>query len=295
MPLDYNDNTSSNGGITAVIDLWVRDKDNTKLKTVSGTFDGYGTNYNGSVNNNYYTLYPEASDAKWFDMDVIFTMTDRTRFAKKGDSFDLQVSGLYSSYREHGPYNTSTLNSSTYHSDYTFKSGVIDPTKYLKKLQMWTKSNSGSWHEVKTITENFSDYIVFNSNGTYTFNGTYENVPHDVYQVSVELTFDKSWISPSGTSSQYNSYGHIRYIDFIQGFQDSTFTLTTPDETTGLLSGIIEWLRSIRDGIVNVGTGVTNVFNSILELPANLSTSINNKLSGLGLSKYLNKCSKSFL
>ena len=57
-------------------------------------------------------------------------------------------------------------------------------------------------------------------------------------------------------------------------YSESTFSLEEKDQSTGLLKGVIEWLQSIRDGIVNVK-------NSIVELPNKIWAVMENGIKGL--------------
>ena len=55
---------------------------------------------------------------------------------------------------------------------------------------------------------------------------------------------------------------------------NSSFVVEKADSSTGLLNGIIEWLRSIRDGI-------TGVADSITQLPNKIWTVMENGIKGL--------------
>ena len=105
----------------------------------------------------------------------------------------------------------------------------------------------------------------------------------DVYRVSFAYEFDYT------AYTGFDPYLAVEYVDPVYreyGPSDrGGFTMSVDvkpeDKYSGFLSGIIEWLRSIRDGIVNVKDGVLNVVNSIKELPAKIWQLISDGLQSL--------------
>lgn len=86
--------------------------------------------------------------------------------------------------------------------------------------------------------------------------------------VKLEIIMQHTFVPSNGSTFQV--------VHALGEYQGDTleFTIDQESEQTGLLKTIIEWLRSIKDGI-------TNVFDSIAELPSKIWQFIENGLKSL--------------
>lgn len=154
----------------------------------------------------------------------------------------------------------------------------------LRALTLQYYGVNGEYISQSISNDRFSDVITI-SGDTFGIDLDVVAPNFDVKALRVVFSFTLNaynWSVPDASSyhrGATHEYGTGIYFETV--VYNGVLKITTPDESTGLLKGIIEWLKSIRDGIVNVGNGVTNVFNSILELPAKLWNLIETGLKNL--------------
>ena len=118
-----------------------------------------------------------------------------------------------------------------------------------------------------------TDYTFSAKDGKLSFDATFNDMPCDVYHLSLFFYFDA--LSAYGINSSYfnnSSYTVTRYY----GFDNSEFSFKTEDKTTGLLSGIIELIRSIITGITELPTKIKNALSSLFDLVVNAITNLGN-------------------
>lgn len=161
------------------------------------------------------------------------------------------------------------------------KNAVIDvaiPEGSIRNYIMVNGSSTqGFWHEnvafigLQVIDINGTYHNIEEFEYTYTNTGltySFTNIDSDITTVIFLVEFEFDDVSPFTPGP----------IQWFVGFESSASVGISvndpPSEEVGLLQGIIEWLMSIRDGIVNV-------FNAIAELPSKIGNFILDGLKSL--------------
>lgn len=114
----------------------------------------------------------------------------------------------------------------------------------------------------------------------------------DIYKIQLAVDCKIGECIPTNADLSYPTYELTVYSGEFNGDDKYQFTLEAESQEAGLLKGVIEWLKGIKNGITdlfdgitegfkNLGQGITNLFNSILELPSKLWELISNGLKSL--------------
>lgn len=149
----------------------------------------------------------------------------------------------------------------------------FDETK-ITKAYLYLYDASGN----ETVIEDFKwSVFQFTDDTDYQLFDVYMEIPaqeFDIYRISMRYEFTNEAYGASQTDrGDWRSYGIAQpYVDI---------TMKEYDESTGLLSGIIEWLRSIKEGITGLGDKIKGVYDSIVALPAQLWQKISDGLKSL--------------
>ena len=145
-------------------------------------------------------------------------------------------------------------------------------TKSYRYTRVYFRDISG---EYQHINNHNSDILKFNGGGFYSLSLEVEETPFDVYEIYFETVykFDSYQDTDNliGTSNRFHRFG---------GFSDTKISIveTAPDETKGLLGSIIEWIKSIYQGIVDLPGKIANLFSEMFNWVLNAITSLGNFL-----------------
>lgn len=155
------------------------------------------------------------------------------------------------------------------------KGGSVDFSFYNVCMGRNLYIDGGSW---ASWVINSARILLFYSDGSmeYVDNVTITN-HENLNDLSANFDVEKDIIKFEIIAKQIsNPYGTASYKMWIGEGTKPAFRLSIDQQTKeqGLLSGIIEWLKGIKDGI-------TNVFDSIAELPTKLWNLISNGLKSL--------------
>ena len=229
---------------------------------------------------------------------------DVQEFSAALSSYDSLSSGVYKRGLVFSPIITTVDGSVLIHSGDSANLVMNGFKHQMRHTYTWSWSTvnvgggSGSGVEYYPIDPNEIDYIAivyFRDNGqrqvelldisdVLTIKGDTFGIdcditaPFDVVQINIEFGIPLSaynWSVPDVSGYHKDAYyAGGTGIYFQTNIYNGVLKIDIPDETSGLLSGIIEWLRSIRDGIVNVA-------NYVLELPSRIWTFIQEGLKML--------------
>lgn len=101
-------------------------------------------------------------------------------------------------------------------------------------------------------------------------------VPADCYEVRIYIFME----TPYAGISSYIGGDYIFKASW--GFRDAMFAITASEaDNSGFFASILEWLRNIRDGVTGLGDKISNVVNSIIELPSRIWSFISDGLKEL--------------
>lgn len=138
------------------------------------------------------------------------------------------------------------------------------------------------------ISNNQQSFEIDNFEFSTTSNGlnmsfSFDEVPFDVYFFSVVFRYDGCGVYHiSASDFNTSKYNVVRYF----GYNNSDFSFKTKDKTQGLLGNIIEWIKSIYEGIVNlpskIASGLKAFFDNIVNAVTNIGNLIKNALVDLG-------------
>lgn len=130
---------------------------------------------------------------------------------------------------------------------------------------------------------NVEDYSFTIIGDKLTLEINYNSVPFDVYYFHLYYAYD-GLLAYNVSSSNFNN-SNITVTRYY-GFDYSDFNFKTEDKTQGLLGSIIEWIKSIYEGIVNlpskIASGLKAFFDNIVNAVTNIGNLIKNALVDLG-------------
>lgn len=132
----------------------------------------------------------------------------------------------------------------------------------------------------------YYDYVATQNNDVFNLSFSVP-APCDAYSVHVEILFDHVPMYAGGVEQYYQQSGISYYASY--GFRNSMFIIgNTASDNSGFFASIIEWLQNIRDriqsvaqSVANLGSTMTNVWNSIKNLPSQIWTYISDGLTSL--------------
>ena len=194
-------------------------------------------------------------------MDMLkFRMVDNTAMFESGQGATITVGNLIN-YIEYSGYYDST-------DQYWSGTKYFDVDK-ITRLAISYYDSSGA-----RIVETLATCDVV-KNGNTLYSVTFDVAPQekDVYEIRLYLWYDMydayGLDSDHFTDMYYTDGTYVKHTmtNRYMGYENSTMTIDLNDESIGLISGIIEWVKSI--------------YNSIVELPEKIWSYISDGLKGL--------------
>lgn len=98
-----------------------------------------------------------------------------------------------------------------------------------------------------------------------------------VKYINVACSFDLDDLYPDAV----NYYNSNYYMEFQLGCYNGSFELRILNEETGLLRGLLNWVKSIYETVINIPSKIGEVLSSIAELPQKIWTFISDGLKNL--------------
>lgn len=174
-----------------------------------------------------------------------------------------------------------------YHSLLVGFRGVQFYVRNINQVKLMVTYADGTLKEVNT-------YEIQQISGTPNFNLNWTFSPDkDVTTIELCVISDIGSAYPSSLNNSSNGHLDITsYYGEVNGDDKYNFSIEVATEEAGLLKSVIQWLSGIKDkiqetlssvsgGFSNVISGLGNIVNNIIELPAKLWTSISNGLKEL--------------
>lgn len=260
--------------------------------TETGSFDKMNLNVaytqappSDTLDSYYITPYTNYEIAQWFNRTMVeeFTMlkNDGSIMAKKNQGVRLLMSNLNGVFYGHRA------------DESLIRESYFDPSK-ISEVRVYLMYPDGSI----SYTSNFT-YEAFNvstTNGVispstnisqkWSLNLTIENLPKDIIGVNVEVRYipkDAFNNTVTGRAQPFaNCYMTRQWVGYTS---TSEFSLYLDEATNGLLGGILDIVRNIKDGVTDtvstLTSGFSNVVSSITELPSKIWSFIENGLKAL--------------
>lgn len=218
------------------------------------------------VNDGTFTAHGLRSNSSYASIYTI-EYNDETSILEKGKSYNIRFNNFYHSlllsYKDTQFY-------------------VRNPG-YISIIVMDRQLNE------QVITSYSLDHV----NNTPIINLEFDIIPNfDVYRIFIRVDSYISDYVPQGLFDS-NGWVHITsYFGEINGDDNYQFSMEVQSEEAGLLSGLLEWIKSIKskiddmftnvsNGFSNISSSITNVVNNIIELPSKLWTLISDGLKAL--------------
>ncbi len=214
------------------------------------------------------------------DFSIMIDFRGNTEFAlfDKNTVIDLTVSGINFSYQNGYKWSVTNVGGGSGYYEESIDLSQLNRCRII--LFPEYVGADGDWSASRSY-EVLDSVKIDNSNNTISLIVDDLEIPFDVKFVRISFTFNAvaDDLDSTKTHSGFTGWTDTGYYNV--NYDEATFRYAEVDQTSGLLSGIIEWLRSIRDGIVNVKDGVANVFNAITELPSKIWTVFENGIKSL--------------
>lgn len=194
-----------------------------------------------SLSNSSYNAWASSKD--YYSLVSSFSVSSGSEIVSANCGFSMDFSGLY----------TFAVRQFIYPAGYYgyFNSNVVPSDIIGVYATLWNSDKSDS------VVLDISSSILSSGN-KFGFSNSFSPVDFDVYYIDIEFRISSNAYT-SFTSDNPNGRWD-NYISFNIGFDNAIVSFDIEDESVGLIKGIIEWLKSIRDGI-------TGVFDAIVDLP----------------------------
>lgn len=224
-----------------------------------------------------YSTYPDLQSGDYgngIEFCTHLTRVDSGKLIDKNEEYHLTLNGFKHQMRYNYRYKWSASNGGGSGGGVAYYPVDINS---LTALTLQYYGVNGEYISERISNDKFSE-VITTSGDTFGIDLDLVAPNFDVKALRVVFSFTLSaynWSVPDASSYHSGaSHDSGTGIYFETVVYNGVLKITTPDETSGLLSGIIEWLRSIRDGIVNVA-------NYVLELPSRIWTFIQEGLKML--------------
>lgn len=192
--------------------------------------------YNSSFNNKdmFYTA--------WVDGFVI-QRTDQTKIASSGQALKFSLRGFNKNLEGYNSSGTKVR-------DAYWNNQHI----YAAFLTVYDKNNQP--YDVASFTQDEINKYITISGNTINIGAECSSIPVDAYKVQIMVVHNPatSWTGNAGdTSLSATSWGNAQSLKLKWGFNsDSAVVFNTDDNTAGLLSSIIAFVKDILDGVTKI-------------------------------------------
>lgn len=228
----------------------------------------------------------------WSDQFVI-ERTDKTKIASKSQSLNFSVKDFTQQLQAYD-------NAGNKLRDSFFTLGNVH------NLYMFVYDQAGTPYKLLTLSGADANKYLTVTDDKMTIAAEIDNLPCDVYKVNVFITYAGmgSFNNNNGDANCTSTAWNYPTLKKVWGYgDDSTVVLKVDDNTSGLLSSIIEFIKSILEGVQGIfskigdfmtsvansfstlfsklGTWFANLIDSIIQLPSKIWTLFENGLKAL--------------